>query len=226
LFVARSVVDFAPPRCPKPSPAAALRWRIIPNDMRIPSSASLCPIGPARNGLCSPRSWGADFLMYKYRDSAISVIHKTDTPQPKAFIWLHFHAPPLHVVVVYAARRPSQAILEALRGLYMQDCRYELPRIYIPRTSVNSPQPTPRSGGFAHHPEVFSEKFSFLLSLLWAGRCTRKDFCGGTRREVDAARSRGCVCGGALVATIHKPRRSSTGHADATTTVTGGRTDT
>ena len=25
------------------------------------------PIGPSRNGLCSPRSWGAEFLMYEYR---------------------------------------------------------------------------------------------------------------------------------------------------------------
>jgi hypothetical protein len=71
---------------------------------------------------------------------------------------------------------------------------------------------------------VFSEKFSFLLSLLWAGRCTRKDFCGGTRREVDADRSPLEVCGGALVATIHKPLIS--GDADGTTTVTGGETET
>src|ERR671912_2642698 len=40
--------------------------------------------------------------------------------------------------VAYAARRPSQAILEALGGLYMQDCRYELRRIPLLRTWVNS----------------------------------------------------------------------------------------
>jgi hypothetical protein len=45
----------------------------------------------------------------------------------------------------------------------------EVPRILLPRTWVNSPQPTPRSGGYSQRPEVFSEKFRFLLSL-WAGR--------------------------------------------------------
>src|SRR5215218_1897324 len=54
-----------------------------------------------------------------------------------AFIWLHLHALPLDVVVANAARRPSEAILEALGGLDMQDCRYELRRIPLPRTPVN-----------------------------------------------------------------------------------------
>src|SRR5215216_5270752 len=56
---------------------------------------------------------------------------------PGAFIWLHLHALPLDVVVANAARRPSEAILEALGGQYMQDCRYEFRRIYLPRTPVN-----------------------------------------------------------------------------------------
>jgi hypothetical protein len=50
---------------------------------------------------------------------------------------VHLHAPPLYVVVAHAVCRPSEAILEALGGLYMQDCRYELPRISILGTSVN-----------------------------------------------------------------------------------------
>jgi hypothetical protein len=105
-------------------------------------------------------------------------------------------------------------------------CYLELRRTLLLGRWVNSPQPTPQSGGYSQRPEVFSEKFSFLLSRLWAGRCTRKEDCVGTRRKVDAARSLGCVCGGALGATTHKPRRSSKGGADVTTTVTGGRTET
>jgi hypothetical protein len=53
-----------------------------------------------------------------------------------AFIWLHLHAP-LDVVVAHAMCRPSEAILEALGGLYMQDCRYELRRIPLLGISVN-----------------------------------------------------------------------------------------
>ncbi len=33
----------------------------------------------------------------------------------------------------------------------------EVRRIRLPRTSVNSPQPTPRSGGYSQRPEMFSE---------------------------------------------------------------------
>jgi hypothetical protein len=60
--------------------------------------------------------------------------HKSRTG---AFISVHLHAPPLDVVVAHAACRPSEAILEALGGLSMQDPANELPRIPIPRTSVN-----------------------------------------------------------------------------------------
>jgi hypothetical protein len=69
----------------------------------------------------------------------------------------------------------------------------------------------------------FSEKFSFLLSLLWAGPFTRKEDCVGTRRQVDADRILREVCGGALVATTHNGTRSKAG-ADVTTTVTAAPT--
>ena len=42
---------------------------------------------------------------------------------------------------------------------FMQDPANELPRISIPRTRVNSPQPKPLSGGYSQRPEVFSESF-------------------------------------------------------------------
>jgi hypothetical protein len=54
-----------------------------------------------------------------------------------SFICVHVHAPPLDVVVAHAACRLSEAILGALGGLYMQDCRYELPRIPLLRGWVN-----------------------------------------------------------------------------------------
>src|SRR5918994_494111 len=79
--------------------------------------------------------------MYIPRQVLGSNIHKTATSVmaiAEAFIWLHFHAPPLDVVVAHAVCRSSEAILEALGGLYMQDCRYELRRIPLLRTGVNS----------------------------------------------------------------------------------------
>jgi hypothetical protein len=90
---------------------------------------------------------------------------------------------------------------------------------------VNNPQATSLSGGYCQRPEVFSEKFSFLLSLLWAGRFTRKEDCVGTRCQVDADRILREVCGGTLVATTHKDT-SSKGGADVTTTVTAAHTAT
>jgi hypothetical protein len=47
------------------------------------------------------------------------------------------YAPPLHVVPARAARGAPGANLAALGGLSMQDTASELPRIPLPRTSVN-----------------------------------------------------------------------------------------
>jgi hypothetical protein len=54
----------------------------------------------------------------------------------------------------------------------MQDPASELRRILLPRTSVNSPQPTPRSGRYSQRPEVFSEVQVPLKPMLWAGSYT------------------------------------------------------
>jgi hypothetical protein len=67
----------------------------------------------------------------------------------------------------------------------------ELPRILIPRTSVNSPQPTPRSGRYSQRPEVFSEVQVPLKPMLWAGSATR-DFTNG-RVAVAHGSLRTCV---------------------------------
>src|SRR5687768_6292304 len=75
--------------------------------------------------------------MYKVYDVVVSTIHKIYAPRTEAFIWLHLHAPPLDVVVAHAACRPSEGLISPLGGLFMQDFRYELPRITIPRTPVN-----------------------------------------------------------------------------------------
>jgi hypothetical protein len=91
-------------------------------------------------------------------------------------------------------------------------------------TWVNSPQPTPRSGGYSQRPEVFSEKFSSLLSLLCAGPFTRKEGSRGSR-VVDADRILREDCRGALGATTHNGSTSK-GDADVTTTVTGDPTET
>jgi hypothetical protein len=61
-------------------------------------------------------------------------------PRTGAFISVHLHAPPLDVVVAHAACRPSEAILEALGGLSMQDPANELRRITLLRGWVNRPQ--------------------------------------------------------------------------------------
>jgi hypothetical protein len=55
--------------------------------------------------------------MYIPRQVLGSYVHKTATSVmaiAEAFIWLHFHAPPLDVVVARAVCRSSEAILEAL----------------------------------------------------------------------------------------------------------------
>src|SRR5215208_2150680 len=44
----------------------------------------------------------------------------------------------------------------------------EVRRISILGTWVNSPQPTPRSGGYSQRPEVFSQEVQFLLSCWLA----------------------------------------------------------
>jgi hypothetical protein len=102
----------------------------------------------------------------------------------------------------------------------MQNRASGLRRINLPRTWVHSPQPKPRFGGYSQRPEVFSEKFSFLLSLLRAGPFTRKE---ASPSVADADRIVREVCGGALVATIHHGITSK-GDADVTTTVTGAAT--
>src|ERR671921_138438 len=77
--------------------------------------------------------------------------------------------------VAYAARRPSQAILEALGGLYMQDCRYELRRIPLPRTSVNSAvgptRQAPTGGIIVHQDRRRPERSA-------RGRGRLEDTCG------------------------------------------------
>jgi hypothetical protein len=74
-------------------------------------------------------------------------------------------------------------------------------------------------------PEVFSAKFSLLLTRWLAGRLTRKEDCVGSRRDVDADRKLREFCGGALVATTHSGDRSTDeAGAHVTTTVTGALT--
>src|SRR5215211_173423 len=58
-------------------------------------------------------------------------------PRSWAFISLHIHPAPLHVDPTHAAGRASEAILAALGGRSMHDRAFELPRISLPRTSMN-----------------------------------------------------------------------------------------
>jgi hypothetical protein len=59
---------------------------------------------------------------------------------------------------------------------------YELPRIPIPRTSVNSPQPTPRSGRYSQRPEVVL-KVQVPVKLIMRRRKLNMQFFGRPRRR-------------------------------------------
>ena len=107
-----------PPRALQLTPCSAhrhLSWGRSP--YRAPyrgSGSSLCP-APMPQGVSYVHIRPGMYIRY--------------TCLAEAFIWLHLHAPPLYVVVVHAACRPSQAILEALGGRSMQDRANELRRI-------------------------------------------------------------------------------------------------
>src|SRR5215217_7503076 len=56
--------------------------------------------------------------------------------------------------------RDREALYPGLHEPLMQYVGYGVPRMPLPRTSVNSLQPTPRSGRYSQRPEVFSQRKS------------------------------------------------------------------
>src|ERR671910_3629703 len=76
-------------------------------------------------------------LLAPGRGCLLLVLCRSALRRSWVFASLHLHAAPQYVVPSHAVRQPAKAILGPLAGGFMQDLASELPRIRLPRTSVN-----------------------------------------------------------------------------------------